>query len=128
MPKSPKKATSSVDASEEIVQWVVKGMQEKKAQEIVVMDLRGVTNAFTDFFVICSGTSDTQIEAIADSVDKEVWESGKIHVHAMEGKANREWILMDYYDVIVHVFLKEKRTFFKLEELWGDAVFTNIPD
>ncbi|MEY4611516.1 MAG: hypothetical protein RL246_1835 [Bacteroidota bacterium] len=128
MPKSPKKATPSVDASEEIVQWVVKGMQEKKAQEIVVMDLRGVTNAFTDFFVICSGTSDTQIEAIADSVDKEVWESGKIHVHAMEGKANREWILMDYYDVIVHVFLKEKRTFFKLEELWGDAVFTNIPD
>jgi ribosome-associated protein len=128
MPKSPKKATPSVDASEEIVQWVVKGMQEKKAQEIVVMDLRGVTNAFTDFFVICSGNSDTQIEAIADSVDKEVWESGKIHVHAMEGKANREWILMDYYDVIVHVFLKEKRTFFKLEELWGDAVFTNIPD
>ena len=128
MPKSPKKATPSVDASEEIVQWVVKGMQEKKAQEIVVMDLRGVTNAFTDFFVICSGTSDTQIEAIADSVDKEVWESGKIHVHAMEGKANREWILMDYYDVIVHVFLKEKRAFFKLEELWGDAVFTNIPD
>ncbi len=128
MPKSPKKATPSVDASEEIVQWVVKGMQEKKAQEIVVMDLRGVTNAFTDFFVICSGTSDTQIEAISDSVDKEVWESGKIHVHAMEGKANREWILMDYYDVIVHVFLKEKRTFFKLEELWGDAVFTNIPD
>ena len=128
MPKSPKKATPSVDASEEIVQWVVKGMQEKKAQEIVVMDLRGVTNAFTDFFVICSGTSDTQIEAIADSVDKEVWESGKIHVHAMEGKANREWILMDYYDVIVHVFLKDKRTLFKLEELWGDAVFTNIPD
>ncbi len=128
MPKSPKKATSKVDASEEIVQWVVKGMQEKKAQEIVVMDLRGVTNAFTDFFVICSGTSDTQIEAIADSVDKEVWESGKIHVHAMEGKANREWILMDYYNVIVHVFLKDKRTFFKLEELWGDAVFTNIPD
>ena len=128
MPKSPKKATPSVDASEEIVQWVVKGMQEKKAQEIVVMDLRGVTNAFTDFFVICSGTSDTQIEAIADSVDKEVWESGKIHVHAMEGKANREWILMDYYDVIVHVLLKGKRTFLKLEELWGDAVFTNIPD
>ena len=128
MPKSPKKATPSVDASEEIVQWVVKGMQEKKAQEIVVMDLRGVTNAFTDFFVICSGTSDTQIEAIADSVDKEVWESGKIHVHAMEGKANREWILMDYYDVIVHVFLKEKRTFLKLEELWGDALYANIPD
>jgi ribosome-associated protein len=120
--------TPTTEASEELANWVVKGMQEKKAQEIVVMDLREVPNAFTDFFVVCSGTSDTQIEAIADSVDKEVWESGKIHVHAVEGKANREWILMDYYDVIVHVFLKDKREFFKLEELWGDAKFTYIPE
>jgi ribosome-associated protein len=120
--------TPTTEASEELANWVVKGMQEKKAQEIVVMDLRDVHNAFTDFFVVCSGTSDTQIEAIADSVDKEVWESGKIHVHAVEGKANREWILMDYYDVIVHVFLKDKREFFKLEELWGDAKFTYIPE
>ncbi len=117
-----------MEASEELANWVVKGMQEKKAQEIVVMDLREVHNAFTDFFVVCSGTSDTQIEAIADSVDKEVWESVKIHVHTVEGKANREWILMDYYDVIVHVFLKDKREFFKLEELWGDAKFTYIPE
>ncbi|RXK47685.1 ribosome silencing factor [Aquirufa rosea] len=121
--KSPKQ-----DISEEIVSWVIKGMQEKKAQEIMVLDLRGVHNAFTDFFVICSGTSDTQIDAIADSVDKEIWEAGKLHAHAIEGKANREWILMDYYDVIVHVFLKEKRAFFKLEELWGDAKFTLVPD
>jgi ribosome-associated protein len=120
--------TPTTEASEELANWVVKGMQEKKAQEIVVMDLREVPNAFTDFFVVCSGTSDTQIEAIADSVDKEVWESGKIHVHAVEGKANREWILMDYYDVIVHVFLKDKREFFKLEELWGDAKFTYISE
>ena len=128
MSKTLKKAAKQVDASEEIVSWVVKGMQDKKAQEITVLDLRKVDNAFTDFFVICSGTSDTQIDAIADSVDKEVWASGKIHVHAVEGKANREWILMDYYDVIVHVFLKDKRSFFKLEELWGDAKFTVIPD
>jgi ribosome-associated protein len=120
--------TPTKEASEELANWVVKGMQEKKAQEIVVMDLRGVHNAFTDFFVVCSGTSDTQIEAIADSVDKEVWESGKIHVHAVEGKANREWILMDYHDVIVHVFLKDKRDFFKLEELWGDAKFSYLPE
>lgn len=120
--------TPTKESSEELANWVVKGMQEKKAQEIVVMDLRGVHNAFTDFFVVCSGTSDTQIEAIADSVDKEVWESGKIHVHAVEGKANREWILMDYYDVIVHVFLKDKRDFFKLEELWGDAKFSYLPE
>ena len=127
MGKSPKKA-AKVEISEEIVNWVVKGMQDKKAQEIMVLDLREVNNAFTDFFVICSGTSDTQIDAIAESVDKEVWESGKVRVHSVEGKANREWLLMDYYDVIVHVFLKDKRSFFKLEELWGDAKFTVIPD
>ena len=68
MSKSTKK--TAVEASEQLAQWVVKGMQEKKAQDIVVMDMRGVANAFTDFFVIASGTSDTQIEAIADSVDK----------------------------------------------------------
>jgi ribosome-associated protein len=128
MSKTLKKVANKVDASEEMVSWVVKGMQDKKAQEITVLDLRKVDNAFTDFFVICSGTSDTQIDAIADSVDKEVWGSGKIHVRAVEGKANREWILMDYYDVIVHVFLKDKRAFFKLEELWGDAKFTVFPD
>ena len=119
MSKSTKK--TAVEASEQLAQWVVKGMQEKKAQDIVVMDMCGVANAFTDFFVIASGTSDTQIEAIADSVDKEVWESGKIHVHAMEGKANREWILMDYYDVIVHVFLKDKRDFFVIASGTSDT-------
>jgi len=69
MSKTLKKAAKQVDASEEIVSWVVKGMQDKKAQEITVLDLRQVDNAFTDFFVICSGTSDTQIDAIADYVD-----------------------------------------------------------
>ena len=66
MSKTLKKVAKQVDASEEMVSWVVKGMQDKKAQEITVLDLRKVDNAFTDFFVICSGTSDTQIDAIAD--------------------------------------------------------------
>ncbi|MEY4384272.1 MAG: hypothetical protein RI995_1814 [Bacteroidota bacterium] len=126
----PKKTSTStpVNSSEELVQWVVKGMQEKKAQQIAILDLRGVANAFTDFFVICSGTSDTQIDAIADSVDHEVWKGMNLHPHVVEGKANREWILLDYYDIVVHVFQKDKREFFKLEDLWGDAKFTNIPD
>ncbi|MCU0469380.1 MAG: ribosome silencing factor [Arcicella sp.] len=115
-------------SSEELSQLVVKGMQEKKALNIVVMDMRNVKNAFTDFFVVCSGTSDTQIDAIADSVDKEVWEVTHSNPRSMEGKANREWILVDYYDVIVHVFKKDRRDFYKLEELWGDAEFTYIED
>ena len=115
-------------SSEELCNLVVKGMQEKKALDIVVMDLRGVKNAFADFFVVCAGTSDTQIDAIADSVDKEVWEATRTNSKSIEGKSNREWILLDYYDVIVHVFKKDKREFYKLEELWGDAQFTYIDD
>jgi ribosome-associated protein len=115
-------------SSEELAQLVVKGMQERKAQNIVLMDMRNVKNAFTDFFVVCSGTSETQIDAISESVDKEVWEAAKQHPRSMEGKANREWILVDYYDVIVHVFKKDRREFYKLEELWGDAEFTYISD
>jgi ribosome-associated protein len=87
-----------------------------------------VKNAFADFFVVCAGTSDTQIDAIADSVDKEVWEATRTNPKSIEGKSNREWILLDYYDVIVHVFKKDKREFYKLEELWGDAQFTYIDD
>jgi ribosome-associated protein len=127
MPKKNSNTTSII-TSEDYVQWVVKGMQEKKAQEISILDLRGVSNAFTDFFVICSGTSDTQIDAISDSIEEEVWKGLHVHPHVVEGRANKEWILMDFYDVVVHVFQKDKRAFFKLEDLWGDAKFTNIPD
>ena len=115
-------------SSEELSQLVVKGMQEKKANNIVVMDLRKVKNAFTDFFVVCSGNSDTQVDAIAESVDKEVWEETRNNPRSMEGKANHEWILVDYYDVIVHVFKKDKREFYKLEELWGDAELTYVEE
>ncbi len=127
MRKSTSKA-SIQDTSKAMVDWVVKGMQEKKAQEIMVLDLRKVSNAFTDFFVICSGSSDTQLDAISDSIEKEVWDHLRVHPHVVEGKANKEWILLDYYDVVVHVFLKEKRNFFRLEDLWGDAHIEVIPD
>ena len=115
-------------SSEELSQLVVKGMQERKASNIVVMDMRNVKNAFTDYFVVASGTSDTQVEAIAESVDKEVWEATRNNPRSTEGKANREWILVDYYDVIVHVFKKDRREFYKLEELWGDAEFTYVEE
>jgi len=115
-------------SSEELAQLVVKGMQERKATNIVVMDMRKVKNAFTDYFVVSSGSSDTQVEAIAESVDKEVWEATRNNPRSTEGKANREWILVDYYDVIVHVFKKDRREFYKLEELWGDAEFTYIEE
>jgi ribosome-associated protein len=121
-----KEKQSSEITSAELSKLVVKGMEEKKGQDIVIMDLRKVRSAFTDFFVICSGSSDTQIDAIAESVDVEVYKAVKQLPFHKEGKENKEWILLDYVDVVVHVFKKEKRDFFRLEELWGDAEFTYI--
>lgn len=111
--------------AEELSKLIVKGMEEKKASDIVVMDLRGIKNSFTDFFVICSGNSDTQIEAISDSIE-ELTQKLKEKPWRSEGKDNKQWILIDYINVVAHVFLKDKRDFYGLEELWGDAKITRI--
>jgi len=105
---------------------IVKGMQEKKAQDIVVMDLRKVKSSIVDFFIICSGTSDTQIDAIANSVEEELYKNLQENPWHQEGKQNKEWILLDYVDVVAHVFKKSKREYFALEELWGDAQIKHI--
>ena len=115
-------------SSEQLSQVVAKGMQEKKAEDIVLMDLRDVGNAVADYFVICSGTSDTHIEAIAESVDKEVTELDGESPWHKEGVNNKTWVLLDYVDVVVHIFNKDKRTFYKLEELWGDAKVTRLEE
>jgi ribosome-associated protein len=113
--------TKSEISSSQLADLVVQGMLEKKGQNIAVLDLRDVKNAIADYFIICSGTSDTQVNAIADSVLEEVEkQSGQDPWHK-EGFQNREWILLDYLDVVCHIFQKEKRTFYDLEEFWGDA-------
>lgn len=112
--------------SEELSQAIVDGMQEKKAEDIVVMDLRSVKNSIADFFVICSGNSDTQIDAISESIEKEVHKKDKENPWHREGKENKEWVLLDYVNVVAHIFKKDKRVFYGLEELWGDAVITEV--
>lgn len=107
--------------AEQIRDLVVRGMQEKKGQDIVVMDLRNVKNAICDYFVLCSGNSDTQIDALSTSVEEEVYKVSKQDPWHREGKMNREWILLDYVDVVAHVFKKDRRAFYDLEQLWGDA-------
>lgn len=107
--------------AEQIRDFIVRGMQEKKAQDIVVMDLRNVKNAICDYFVLCSGNSDTQIDAISSSVEEEVYKASQQDPWHREGKTNREWILLDYVDVVAHVFKKDRRSFYDLEQLWGDA-------
>jgi len=115
-------------SSQDLCQLVAKGMMEKKGQEVAILDLRKVKNAIADFFVICSGTSDTQIDAIADSVEHEVYKAVEENPWHKEGKTNREWILIDYVDVVAHVFKKDRRKYYDLEELWGDADLTLIEE
>ena len=124
MKERKNKELSSKDLSE----LVAKGMIEKKGLDIAILDLRKVKNSITDFFVICSGNSDPQIDALANSVEDEVYKMSKTEPWQKEGKANGEWILIDYVDVVAHIFNKDRRKHYDLEELWGDAEVTYLED
>ncbi len=107
--------------AEALAAIAVHGMEEKIGIDIITMDLRKLKSAFADFFVICHGSSDRQTEALADSVENEIRKAtGEKPLHR-EGSENGGWILLDYVNVVIHVFTEEKRLFYGLEELWGDA-------
>ena len=104
----------------------VKAALDKKASDVVVLDLRN-TPAFTDFFILCSGTSTRQVKAIADAVE-EALKAAKVRPAHVEGYDRGEWILMDYFSFIVHVFSPQMRLFYSLERLWGDAERIEVSD
>jgi len=114
--------------SDILADLIVKGMQEKKATDIAILDLKELKNAVSDYFVICSANSDSQLDAIARSVEEEVYKISQENPWQSEGRLNKEWILLDYVSVVVHIFLKDKRQFYALEELWGDAKIRQIAD
>ncbi len=114
--------------SQVLCDTIVEGMQENKAKDIVVLDLREIENAVCDFFVICSGDSSTQVDGISSSVVRHTRKELSEKPWAVEGKGNREWVLMDYVSVVAHVFYKETRSFYDLEDLWADAKRTDIPN
>lgn len=114
------------DNSDILAELVVKGMQEKKAADIVVLNLKSLKNAVSDYFIISSASSDTQLDAIASSIEEEVYKLTQENPWQSEGRTNREWVVLDYVDVVAHIFLKEKRNFYALEELWGDAEITHV--
>ena len=113
-------------SSEDLAACVIEGMKEKKGLNIVKMDLRETGSSLTDFFVLCHGTSDRQVDAIAESVVDQVRNTLNDKPSLVEGRSNAEWILLDYVDVIVHVFQQEVRDDFALEELWADAMIEHI--
>ncbi|WP_028295324.1 ribosome silencing factor [Olivibacter sitiensis] len=104
---------------------VIHGMQEKKGNEIVRLDMQNIHSSVSDYFVICHAESSTQVRALADSVEAEVFKAMQQEPWRKEGFEHGEWILLDYVDVVVHIFKTDKRKFYGIEELWGDADMEN---
>ena len=100
-------------SADELIALIIQGVDEVKGQNVNLLDLREIENTVCDYFIVCNGTSNTHVNAIV----------GSIHV---EGEDNAEWVLMDYVNVVVHVFQKQVREFYDIEGLWGDAKFTTI--
>ena len=110
--------TINVEQKRELI---LEAIREKKGHQIVSIDLSEVENSICDFFIICHGESVTQVGAITDSIEKKMKEEARIRAHHVEGVQNSQWVLLDYFDILVHVFQEEFRSFFKLEELWADG-------
>jgi ribosome-associated protein len=107
--------------STSISEIVVHGIQEKKGNEIVRLDLRNIHSSVADYFVVCHAESSTQLKAIAQSVEEEVFKAFKLEPWRKEGYQQSEWIILDYVDVVVHIFKTDKREYYGIEDLWGDA-------
>lgn len=107
---------------------IIKGIEEKKGTDITTLDLRDIHNAICSYFVICNGNSTTQVEAIADSVIEQAETDLSEKPWHVEGYENKDWILIDFVDIVVHVFRPEVREFYGLEELWADAKITRMQE
>jgi ribosome-associated protein len=105
---------------------IIKGIEEVKGNDIDILDLRAIDTAVCDYFVICNGTSNTQVNAIVNSVQKLVSKELQDKPWHVEGTDNAEWVLMDYVSIVVHVFQKEIREYYNIEGLWGDAKITSL--
>lgn len=111
----------AVHKSTRISEIVIQGIQEKKGSEIVRLDLRNLHSSVSDYYVVCHATSATQVKAIAQSVEEEVYKAFELSPWRKEGLQLGEWIILDYVDVVVHIFKTEKREYYGIEDLWGDA-------
>ena len=112
--------------TDQLVTQIIAGIEEVKGQNIEILDLREIENTVCDYFIICDGTSNTQVNAIVNSIQKIVSKSIKEKPWHVEGSENAEWILLDYVHVVVHVFQKHIREFYDIEGLWGDAKSVKI--
>lgn len=119
-PRTPQKHRNGTVPVQALTAGAIDAVLDKKAREVVVMDMRQVSGV-ADFFVLCNGESDLQIKAIVDAVRERLREQFEERPWHMEGYEHRQWVVLDYVDLVVHVFSTEKRAFYDLERLWGDA-------
>lgn len=118
--------TKDTSSTDQLITVILKGIEDVKGQDIDILDLREIENTVCDYFVICNGTSNTQVNAIVNSVQKIVSKELKDKPWHVEGTDNAEWVLMDYVNIVVHVFQKHIREYYDIEGLWGDAKVTSI--
>lgn len=109
-----------------LTEVIIDGMKTNKAEDIVLLDLTKIDNAVCKYFVICTGTSSTHIDGIAGSITRTTRNELKERPWHVEGKGTNEWVLLDFVDVVVHVFSKELRNYYDLEELWADALRLDV--
>ncbi len=110
-----------------LVHLINDALLEKKAEKLRVLDVRKLTT-LTDYFIVCQGGSDTQIRALANNVTEKIKEQTGEHVWRKEGLESKKWVVLDYVDVVVHIFNEETRNFYALENMWNDAEITDIED
>lgn len=112
--------------TDQLITQIIRGIEEVKGQDIEILDLRDLENTVCDYFIVCNGTSNTQVNAIVGSIQKIVSKSIQEKPWHVEGTNNAEWVLLDYVHVVVHVFQKHIREFYNIEGLWGDAKSVTI--
>ena len=117
-----KKSTVRLTKNSKLIKTIINAIQEKKGENIISLDLRKVNEAVADFFIVCEASNQPQVRAIADSIEHEMKERCDEYPYRHEGMKNLQWVLIDYVNVVVHVMLSETRKFYKLEEMWSDAV------
>ncbi|MAO15319.1 MAG: ribosome silencing factor [Muricauda sp.] len=113
-------------SADELIALILEGIEDVKGVDINLLDLREIENTVCDYFIICNGTSNTHVNAIVSSVQKKVSKAIQDKPWHVEGSENAEWVLMDYVNVVVHVFQKHIREFYDIEGLWGDAKVTMV--
>ena len=118
--------TKEKSNADQLIAVILNGIEDVKGQNINILDLREIENTVCDYFIICEGTSNTQVNAIVNSIQKKASKETKDKPWHIEGSDNAEWVLMDYVNVVVHVFQKHIRDYYDIESLWGDAKRTEI--